>query len=211
MSGRRKWALPVAIVLVVAISSLALLGYLLGSDWSTFIPDLIIGVVGASAIGLALFALQESSERRRAADERVSVAYSGLLDALNALLTMDLRDGEAALMGTVANKMLHVYEAVEPEDVVLGRWFEAERQLCLHRAIQCHRTLTGLESPSEDEIFKASVPFRQWVAEFTGNVRLWRVGGISSHEMQRQTHLIEQVLRKANAWNERPYPWRQDV
>jgi len=144
MSGGQKPALLVASILLVAIGSLALLGYLIGSDWSTFIPDLIIGVVGATAIGLALFALQESSERRRAAEERVSVAYGSLLDALNSLLTMDLRDGEAALMGTVANKMLHVYEAVVPEDLVLGRWLEAERQLCLYRAMQCHRTLTGL-------------------------------------------------------------------
>lgn len=208
MSDRRKWGLFVAYVLVLALAGLALLGVRLGSDWSTFVPDLIIGIVGASGIGLALFALQESAERRRGAASDVSRAYGRLLDALTVLRTLDFTRDAASSISVAATRMLQLYEAVAPDDEALGNWLEANRQFGLYRALTVHNAIALLSTKSPDAVFEASAPFHRWVAEFGGNIRLWRIGKVSTREMIADGAAMEGVLREAGAWRESHYLWR---
>lgn len=209
MADRRKRAVLVGVALLVIVGVLAFVGVQIGSEWATFIPDLIIGVAGASGIGLALFALQQSSERRRNVDADVSAAYARLLDALTPLRILDMQSGDVQLLSITATRMGQLYEAIAPNDPALGRWFEAERQLCMNRAVLASEASKALPSGATlDELFNAAAPFHNWVAEFTGNVRFWRGGKLAAAQMTKQADTIEQGLRAVGAWRDGP-SWRQ--
>jgi hypothetical protein len=212
MTDRGKWALFLVCAFAVVIAVLALIGVAVGSEWATFIPDLIIGVIGASAIGLVLFALSESASRHRESAADVSRAYLALLDALTPLRVLNFKHGDAGLLGVANTRMLQLWEAVVPDDMPLGRWFEAERQLGLYRAQQALVAQASLSDQTDAEaILAATAPFHRWVAEFSGNVRLWRVGKVTSRDMEAQAAAVEGLLRKAGTWREAHYPWRTDI
>jgi hypothetical protein len=212
MTDRGKWALFLVCAFVVVIAVLALIGVAVGSEWATFVPDLIIGVIGASAIGLVLFALSESATRHRESAADVSRAYLALLDALTPLRVLDFKHGDAGLLGVANTRMLQLWEAVVPDDMPLGHWFEAERQMGLYRAQQALVAQAALpEDAGADAILTATAPFHQWVAEFSGNVRLWRVGKVTNHDMETQAAAVEGILRKAGTWRGVHYPWRTDA
>lgn len=61
MIPRRRLLLVVSSAALV-LTALVLLGVWLEADWSTFIPDLIIGVVGAAVIGMVLLMIQFATE-----------------------------------------------------------------------------------------------------------------------------------------------------
>lgn len=98
------------------LAPLVLLGVNLGSDWATFIPDLIIGVVCAAVIGLVLMVVQQSFDRRRSHAADVTTAYNQLLDALTPLRTLDLATGDASHVSIMRRRLLQLFETVDVND-----------------------------------------------------------------------------------------------
>lgn len=209
-----KWALAIGGSTVLILAVLVWLGMRLGSDWSTFIPDLIIGVVGAAVIGLVLMVVQQVSDRRRAHAADVSAAYNQLLDALTPLRTLDVAVGDASQVSMMRTRLLQLFETVDVKDhrTAFGEWLNAEGQLCLFRVNQALARLRKVTDRTDiDAILEASSPFHRWVAEFSHNIRFWRTGKMSEATMREQAKAIESILRKEEVWREDNMPWREDL
>jgi hypothetical protein len=212
MTERGKWAIFAVCSVLLVLGVLVLVGVTIGSAWATFVPDLIIGVVGAGAIGLLLFALQQSSDQRRAIETDVSAAYLRVLDALSPLRVSTFRDGDADLLVTLNTRLLQLYESVLPDAPAMGVWFEAERQMGLYHALKCNDAVHALPKDAVAEArLTAAEPFLRWVAELSHNIRFWRTGNMTVANMTEQAQGIERILRDAGVWREKTLPWRDDV
>lgn len=211
MTPRWQWTLLIACLTLVVVGGLVYIGVAVDAGWSTFVPDLIIGVVGATAIGLVLMALQQSSDRRRSHAADVNAAYNRLLDALTPLRTLDLEQGDASQLSEMRTRMLQLYETAHEGDsrTAFGAWLNAEGQLCLFQALASLEALKNVKNRSDVEaVLGAAAPFHQWVAEFTHNIRFWRTGRLDDGTLRHQTSLIEGKLRAAGVWREDQMPWR---
>ncbi|MGK0721385.1 hypothetical protein [Leucobacter sp. W1478] len=214
MTSSWKWTLAIGGSTVLILVVLVWLSIRLGSDWSTFIPDLIIGVVGAAVIGLVLMAVQHSSDRRRAHTTDVTAAYNRLLDALTPLRTLDLATGDASQVSVMRTQLVQLFETVDVKEdrTAFGEWLNAEGQLCLFRATQALEALRKVADRSDlDAILEASSPFHRWVAEFSHNIRFWRTGNVSEATIREQAGAIESILRKEGVWREDNMPWRNHL
>ncbi|MGN7970204.1 hypothetical protein [Microbacterium sp. 22296] len=213
MTPRWQWMLFVVCLTLLILGALVYIGVTVKSEWSTFVPDLIIGVVGAAVIGLVLMALQQSTDRRRSHAADVNAAYNRLLDALTPLRTLDVATGDATQVSEMRTRMLQLYETVDEADdqATFGKWINAEGQLCLFQALSSLEALRAVSDRSNAEaVLKASAPFHQWVAEFTHNLRFWRTGRLEESVMRTQAELIEVKLREEGVWREDETSWRDD-
>lgn len=213
MTPRWQWTLFIVCTTLLVLGGLVMIGIKVKSDWSTFVPDLIIGVVGAAVIGLVLMALQQSNDRRRSHAADVNAAYNRLLDALTPLRTLDVATGDPSQVSEMRTRMLQLYETVDEADdqATFGKWINAEGQLCLFQALRSLEALRAVSDRSNaEEVLKASAPFHKWVAEFTHNLRFWRTGRLEESVMRSQAEAIESKLRSKRAWRDDTIPWRDD-
>lgn len=213
MTPRWQWTLFIVCTTLLVLGGLVMIGIKVKSDWSTFVPDLIIGVVGAAVIGLVLMALQQSNDRRRSHAADVNAAYNRLLDALTPLRTLDVATGDPSQVSEMRTRMLQLYETVDEADdqATFGKWINAEGQLCLFQALRSLEELRAVSDRSNaEEVLKASAPFHEWVAEFTHNLRFWRTGRLEESVMRSQAEAIELKLRSKGAWRDDTMPWRDD-
>jgi len=201
MKESSKATLFVVCLLVLLVGVLGAIGTITKSDWGTFVPDLIVGVITAGGIAGLIALLQMRSDARRQHEARVSVAYEGALDALTRIQTLDFRKVQEDVMSSVGTRLINLYEAVDDE--LVGAWFEAERQLGISKALQASELTNALAADaSVDEILAASEPFHRWVHDFASRVRYWRSGRITKKEMRDTATDIEAVLRKRKQWRE---------
>ena len=208
MSSGRQTLLFVVCLFALTLGALIFIGVRVGSKWETFIPDLIIGVVGAGAIGGILFLAERRAEAARGRAEKLAAAYELLLESLTNARTNDLRRSyDSKLLPAIATRARQLYELVKDED--LGRWFEAERQLSLSRMKDTMDLLEELTDDSSiDDEMKALEPYLRWGAEFGSNIRFWRTGKLDAAMMREQSRRIEEGLRKKDRWRSSAMPWR---
>lgn len=208
-----KQKLLATIGAIVIISGLVSVGKITDSQWNTFIPDLIVGVISAAVIGLVLFGMQHTSDNQRIREAEISACYSRLLDALTPLRIFNPMTDDAVTVSVVRTRMLQLYEAVDVDgsSLVFANWMEAEGQLCLHRAIESMNAVEALPNRNDRQaVFEANAPFGQWVAEFSNNIRFWRSGKMTQEQMVEQATIIENGLRDAGVWREDDMPWRSN-
>lgn len=211
MTPRWQWTLFIVCTTLLVLGGLVMIGVIAKSDWSTFVPDLIIGVVGAAVIGLVLMALQQSTDRRRSHAADVNAAYNRLLGALTPLRTLDVATGDATHVSEMRTRMLQLYETVDDADdrATFGKWINAEGQLCLFQALSSLEALRAVSDRSNaEEVLKASSPFHEWVTEFTHNLRYWRTGRLEESVMRTQAEAIESKLRSKGVWRDDTMSWR---
>ncbi|MCS5732717.1 hypothetical protein [Herbiconiux daphne] len=202
----------VACAFLLSLTILAFVGIRTSSDWSTFVPDLITGVVGAGAIASLIAWVQHSSDVRRARSDRVTAAYERLLEAIAELRKTDLSpSNEISALNTLGTRMIQFTEVVSTRDDELSGWLEAERQLGLFYAQQGTNSLQAAGQVSVDTHLDLIAPYLRWTAELGNNVRFWRTGKLSAAEMSEQAKKIESKLRRENAWREDALPWRQKL
>lgn len=208
MSRNRRVALSLSAAAIVL--SLVGLGITFRATWDSFIPDILIGVVGAGVIAAAVFLASERAADRRIRAADVASAYNRLMDALTPLRTLDPHNpDEVENFSNAATRMMQLADAADDDRMRV--WFEAERQLALHRLLQTSALVSALsDEASSDERLAARAPFLEWVAEFGGNVRHWRVNGGSLNEMLPHAAKIEERLRGVGAWRADHYPWRTE-
>ena len=195
----------------LGLTALVLLGVWLEADGSTFIPDLIIGVVGAAVIGLVLLMVQFSTEQRRSHAADVTSAYNRLLDALTPLRTLELATGDPLHVSVMRTRLMQLIDAVGEDEgsSAFGEWLNAEGQLCLHRVTMSFDALRTIEDRSDAHaILSAGAPFHQWVTEFSHNIRFWHAGNMDEATMREHAEVIETLLRGEGVWVEDTMPSR---
>jgi hypothetical protein len=205
----RKIVVLVVFGFVLLVAILSIIGVVMSSNWDTFVPDLINGVIGAGAIAAVIAWLQHLTEVRRSHAEKVTAAYENLMDAVTPLRQLDMRvAGEAKHFSVLNTRMIQLVECVGQDEESMAEWFEAERQLGLNRALTCFEALDAAGAVTPDEHLKILDPFMRWTAEFGNNVRFWRTGRLTAAEMSSQAAAIEKELRAVGAWREVAMPWR---
>ena len=162
----RTYAIVAAGTAVVVSGIFAGLGWLADSDWSTFFPDLVIGIAGAGFISTVIALVQQRASA--SADRRAeqTAAYLQLLAAITDVREFRPNRDEAGLLARTGTSMIVFAETVGQDYPSVLPWFEAERQLLLY---YCGAAMegwpaTGEQAPLEDQ-------FRAW--------RVARVGSAS--------------------------------
>lgn len=174
--------------------------------WTTFWPDLIIGLIGAGAIAALVAWVQFRSDVRRAHADQVTRAYENLLDALTPLKHIDFgRYLDSPQLGMVATRMINLAELVDDREPSLPRWFEAERQLMLYWALEVAELID--DSMDYAQRSELATPFYRWSTEFTSRVRWWRSGRMTREQMIHTASTVEVGLKKAGKWAPE-MPWR---
>ena len=195
---------------VAVLLGLVALGVEFGSDWSTFIPDIIIGVVGAAIIGVLISTSDRrmQEQRERLSDQRI--AYNALLDALSDLRSFSMYAERASdKLPVLVTRMIQLAETVDSQ--VFAVWLEAERQLCLSATMKVTELSAPLDPESTvDEHIAAVKPLMEWIGEFANNIRYWQLGKLTEPEMAEQAKRIETLLRARNQWRSSPLPWRKE-
>lgn len=202
---------------VVAVAVLTVIGVEVRSDWSSFIPDVIVGVIGAGAIAALISFTTWQVQRRDALLAETTSAYNELLQSVTDLRGADLVSPKGKQAGDAIRRMnvrmVVLSECIDRDKEVLANWFEAERQLATHRALAAAAAVAELEQDDElhgvDDVIDAEAPLLRWTAEFTNNLRYWRTGKVKTSELVRQAESIEAALRAERAWHE-PFSWRRD-
>jgi hypothetical protein len=191
----------------LAIFLLIVIGIRVGSDWGTFVPDLIIGVVGAAAIGGILFLAERRSESVRGRAEKVSATYDLLLEALSDLREVNSSQIDMKSFRRVWTRALQLYELVDDDQ--MGAWLEAERQLSLYWMKKTMDLVDALPAkPDAEDVFDAFSPYLKWSSEFGSNIRYWRTGKMTHAEMAEQSSEIQKLLTPSGQWRSSPMPWR---
>ncbi|NYJ20102.1 hypothetical protein [Glaciibacter psychrotolerans] len=186
-------------------AAFAALGWLTGSDWSTFFRDLVVGIAGARFISTVIALVQQRASA--SADRRAerTAAYLQLLTAITDIREFRPNNDATGLLARTGTSMIVFAETVDGDFPSVLPWFEAEPQLLLY---YCGAAMERWDAISEeatvDEQFKALEPVFKWTKEFSRNVRLWRRNKLSDHEAADQAARIEQMLRPKNAWQEPP-------
>jgi hypothetical protein len=199
MSERNRLRLFVACLFVLALGTLSILGATLGSNFDTFIPDLIIGVVGAGLIAFIVAVAQERSESSRGKADRTTAAYENLYSAIAPLRIADFEgDGPGEELSTVITRMITFVDVVD--DGHLEEWLEAERQLGLIRGSRADEETRRLKAQdggaTRDALFEARAPFNQWAALLGDNLRYWRTGKMTPDEMRGQIERIRALVEQ---------------
>lgn len=187
--------------LVVTLASLASLGWFSKSDWSTFYPDLIVGIVGAGLIGAAIAIVQH--EASASADRRAeqTAAYLQLLAAITDIREFGPESERIGILARTGTSMIVFAETVEKDYPSVPAWFEAERQLMLYncdRVLELSSTLKN--GASEESMLRAREPILKWTKDFSGNVRLWRNNKLTDIDAADQSARIEKLLQARGAW-----------
>ena len=183
--------------------------------WLTFGPDVLAGVISGLftglAVGLILLITQKRTERRAETNRATTDAYVSVLEVLSRMISLDFgAAGESKMLGEFRHRLTVLTELTDGNTPQIAFWFEAERQLSLHRALQSAELTKALPvNASEDEQLEARIPFGRWIAEFTTNLRFWRTGKLTDAQMGKQATVIEASLREKGAWTE-PLAWRGD-
>ncbi len=216
MSSRIRGAIVVGIILAVVVTALVVVGIRIKSNWDSFVPDIIVGVIGAGSIAALIAWIQWSVERRRSRDEEVTSAYRALLDATSELRGIDweARHGAGTRVRFFSSRMLTLSELMDSKEPWLALWFDAQRQLMLFHAgkvAEAMKVILGDDiDHGVDDVLEAQAPLDKWTAEFTHNLRFWRTGKASRAQMERDTKKIEAGLREQGAWRDSPLPWRKE-
>jgi hypothetical protein len=213
VGSSRQAVLFVVCLVAISIMILAVIGARIGASWSTFVPDLIVGVATAGGIASLVALIQSRSDARRTREEKITSAYENLLDAVAEVQLMNLRQGSAAHLSKVGIRMLNLAELVDSETPEIVDWFEAERQMMAYKVVTSATAVEKVFVTGGDALEQelAAAPFRQWTAEFVFNVRAWRNSRVTGAEMGRQAALIEKGLREKGFWRDEPLPWRSDI
>lgn len=179
-----------------------MVGLFVGSDWSTFLPDLVVGLVGAGLISgvIALVQQRASAHADRRAEQ--TAAYLDLLDGVTEFRSFRPDQEANGVLSRLTTKMIVFAEIIESDFPSVPSWFEAERRLMLHYvdASMKRWPAGGSEAPI-DEQFRALEPVLKWTKDFSSNVRLWRTGRLTDSEAAAQAASIEEQLRGIGAWN----------
>jgi hypothetical protein len=204
----------VACVLVLVVGALALVGIRVRSSWDSFVPDVIVGVIGAGSIAGLIAWFQRLADDRRTRDGDVSSAYRSALEAVSDIRGIDYNAQDAVKPIRVFTIRLTILgELLADEEPFIERWFEAERQLMLYRATTSGNAMKELEEDDEmhtlEDILAATAPLNEWTAEFTNNLRFWRRGRVSREQIEKQSETIERGLKKLGAWSDDALPWRR--
>lgn len=187
-------------------------GVAVDSNWETFIPDLITGVVGAGAISATIAWAQYASDIRRARNDRITFAYERLFESASALRSVEFpKTNIGTVMADLGTRMIQLTEVVVPRRTELEKWFEAERQLGIYYIRTSMEALDVAGPVSEERKYEIVSPYLKWTSEFGHNLRGWRNGTISLADMRDQANRIESILRGQNAWRDSPLPWRADL
>ncbi len=206
LSESQKSFVFVICLLVLVSAVLVGVGAALKSDWGSFVPDVLIGIVGASIIAIAVYHASEKAATRRILAADISAAYNRLLDDLTPLRGFDFRRNDLALFSTVVTRMIQLADAKDDDDMRV--WFEAERQRALHKVGLVMKAVDALpQGATAQQVFDANRPFNEWVAEFSQNVRFWRVNNGRLKDMLPHAALIEKELRGKNLWIENAIQW----
>jgi hypothetical protein len=194
------FAVGLAVLIVIAVRNQA------PGTWATFWPDLIIGLIGAGAIAALIAWVQYQSDVRRARADQITRAYENLLDVLTPLKHIDFGHYvDSPQLGMVATRMINLVELVDDKEPDFPRWFEAERQLMLSKALAASELITPTMDYAQRS--EAAEPFYQWGTEFTSRVRWWRSGRMTTAQMVDTANTVETALRKAGRWAIE-MPWR---
>lgn len=201
----RTYAIVAAATTLLVAGFFGVLGWLADSAWSTFYPDLIVGIVGAGFISTVIALVQQrasvSADRRA---EQTS-AYLQLLAAITDIRGFRPDRDEDGLLARTTTSMIVFTETVDQEYPSVPAWFEAERQLMLYYCdLGMKRWLEKGERATAEEQMKALEPIFKWTKEFSGNVRLWRRNKLTDRDAADQAARIEKHLRAKNAWQPRP-------
>lgn len=212
MRRSNRGGLVVVCLFGAALVALIITGVLIGSTWATFVPDLIVGVVGAGAISATIAWAQFRSDVRRGNEDRVSAAYELLLDRVQGLIHLDLTEKDAILgVNKLHQDMRRLSELVDRPQPAFERWFEAEQQLGMYRLSQAGDELDVIHDKrpiTPEDNYAALEKHCQWLSEYSNNVRYWRTGNLSADEMLRQATTIETSLRNVGGWRDDAMPWR---
>lgn len=201
---RMKGYAIVATGVAVAVSGLlAWLGVSVGSDWSTFLPDLVVGIAGAGFISTVLLLVQQRAARLSDKRTEQTAAYLQLLERItDARAFRPDKDG-TELLGRLTTSMIVFSEVVDEEYPALPAWFEAERQRVIYSFDQVLQRSQSFDlRTTDEERLRAVEPVFVWSQNFSGNVRLWRKGKLTNEDAASQAAAIEKVLRKEGAWRE---------
>lgn len=201
----RTYAIVAAATTVVVSGFFATLGWLADSDWSTFFPDLVVGIAGAGFIStvIALVQRRASASADRRAEQ--TAAYLQLLAAITDVREFRPHKDAAGLLARTGTSMIVFAETVDEDYPSITAWLEAERQLLLHYVgLAMERWPAKGEQASIEEQFRALEPVFKWTREFSGNVRLWRRNMLTDQDAAGQAARIETMLRAKNAWQPHP-------
>lgn len=201
----RTYAIIAAVTAVVVSGIFAGIGWLVDSSWSTFFPDLVVGIAGAGFISTVIALVQQRASA--SADRRAeqTAAYLQLLAAITEVRGFRPDKDEDGLIARTTTSMIVFSETVDEDYPSLPAWFEAERQLLLYYVGLAMNRWAAVAAPvTSDAQFKALEPVFQWTKEFSGNVRLWRHGKLSNQDAAGQAASIEEQLRAKDAWQPHP-------
>lgn len=202
-----KWQIRWAMLVLAVLGSLIFAGVQLGSNWDTFVPDMIIGLVGAGIISGVIAFGQNRAEQQRGIADRVTAAYDGVIDALSPLRTTQRIDSETFdQLGKVHSLLVRLAE--NSNDNLVFEWFEAERQFSIQCIAEATRRLDQLPSPApRGAEFKARSIFNGWASAFAENLRYWRAGLMVRAEMVQHTSEVLTTVHPGLAWSDK---WPDD-
>lgn len=197
-------AIIAAIVTILAAVALAVAGFVLGSDWSTFIPDLVVGLVGAGLISGVIALVQQRATAHADRRAQQTAAYLELMDAVTEFRNFRPDQDADGVLSRLTTKMILFSELIETDFPSVPSWFEAERRLMLHyvHASMARWPTAGSKAPIEDQL-RALEPVFKWTKDFSSNVRLWRSGRLTDSNAVEQAGSIEEQLRAQGAWDEK--------
>lgn len=208
------WVVIAIVGLAVVVAGLAWFGTTNpNTQWASFVPDLIVGIVTAALVGAVLAWVQHHSDERRRQEDRISAAYANVLEATALLRAMrfDIAS-DASLMNRWSTRLIQLTDVVDHEYPDLPMWFEAERQLGLDYAWRAGNetgTLVSSGQPYDaDDVLQAGYSFFAWATDFGDRVRYWRTGKLRATEMRKHTMKIEGALRERGVWRDEP-EWRK--
>jgi hypothetical protein len=200
----------VACIIVLVIGVLAVVAVRSNSEWATFVPDLIVGVVTAGGIAglIALVQVRAEGGRERAA--KITSAYENLLDALTDLRIMDIASESARPLAIATTRMLNLSELVRDDFPEMPAWFEAERQLGMSLALMVGTdfSMASGRKLTVEEHLEIQAPFSEWLAEYQSRLRYWRSGRITREQMVHTAVTIEKNMRNEGTWVD-PMGWRK--
>ncbi|TFB67210.1 hypothetical protein E3N86_00095 [Cryobacterium sp. Hz7] len=201
----RTYAIVAAGTAALVSGIFAILGWHTDSDWSTFFPDLVVGIAGAGFISTVIALVQQRATT--SADRRAeqTAAYIQLLDAITEVRGFRPDKDEDGLIARTSTSMIVFSETVDEDYPSIPAWFEAERQLLLYYVRVALNRWAAVPAPvTADAQFRALEPVFQWTKEFSGNIRLWRRGKLTDQDAAGQAVSIEEQLRAKDAWQTRP-------
>lgn len=198
----RTYAVAAGATATGVSTALAAAGVLARSDWSAFLPDLVVGIAGAGFISAVIAAVQQhaTAVADRRADQ--TAAYLALLTRVTEVRAFRPDQDGTGILSQLTTSMIVFAEVADQEYPSLPAWFEAERRLILHYfALTMSRWPKDPARSPADAQFKALEPIMKWTKEFSSNVRLWRRGNLSDSDAAEQARSIEAQLRAIGAWD----------